>query len=210
MLVICVIERCKPQKKKKRYFERIKTSEAKNKRGIRWPPLQFQTFMLTMVQRWGFVTLSWLSPSHTKNATSDLSILWLCGVDGPWGTDLCGKVLSQCLPVQLPPSGRWLGAQKVTAHEKKQHKHQVPINFCNTEFFTCIFQLPKDRQDLFYYSTAGLWFIWETYLFLKCCHTFFPWSFTVCMSVTLCVCACMCLCKCVCVSISLGEAEGES
>lgn len=31
MLVVCVIQRCKPQKKKKRYFEKIKTSEGKIK-----------------------------------------------------------------------------------------------------------------------------------------------------------------------------------
>lgn len=136
-----VVEKSKPQKKKKRHFETVKTNEGKNKGGIRWSPFQFQLFTLTVVQSWrtgprvwGFVILSWFSPSHTKKETSDFSIPSLCCVDGPWGIYLCRKILSHCLPVQLPPSGRRLGAQKVTAHERKQHKHQAPINFCHTEF----------------------------------------------------------------------------
>ena len=175
-------------KKKKKTFWKDKNKWEKNKGGIRWCPLQLQTFRLTMVERWSFIILSWLSPSHTKNATSDLPILWLCCVDGPWVINLCRKVLSHCLPVQLPPSGRWLGAQKVTAHEKKKKTQTSGTNqFLQNWVFTWIFQLPKNRQELFYYSTAGIWSIWET-SFLKMLSYFFFYALSQSLWVWLCVC----------------------
>ena len=183
-------------KKKKKIFWKDKNKWEKNKGGIRWCPLQLQTFRLTMVERWSFIILSWLSPSHTKNATSDLPILWLCCVDGPWVINLCRKVLSHCLPVQLPPSGRWLGAQKVTAHEKKKkHKHQAPISFCKTEFSLEFSNCQRIGKSFSIIQQQGFDPSGK-HLFLKCCHTFFSMlshNLSECDSV--CVCACMCLCK---------------
>lgn len=172
--MIWVVDRSqlpKKKKKRRRHFEAVKTSEGKNKEGAaRWSPVQLQPFRLTKVEDWGtgprmwaFAVPSWLSPHHIENEASDFCIPSMCSGGGHWGINLCRKNLSSLLPVQLPPSGRWLGAQKVTAHERKQYKRQAPINFCCTEFFTWIFKLSENRQKLFYHSTTGLWSTRETF-----------------------------------------------
>lgn len=55
--------------------------------------------------------------------------------------------------------------------------------------FIWIFKLPKNRQELFHYSTTELWSIWETHLF------FLKTSEGVCTY----------LCKCVRASVSLDK-----
>lgn len=148
-----------------------------------------QPFRLANVQSWK--TGPKCEVSSCQKWNSDFSILSLSCVDGHWEMNVFRAVLAPCLPVQLPPSGRRLCAQKVTAQERKQHKHQAQINFCQAVFIW-IFKLSKNRQELFHYSTAELCSIWETHLFFLKYHHITPLC-NLCLG----VCACIWASKCV-------------